>query len=183
MGYFAVVDTETNWVDQVMSIGTVVAEESTLSPVAGKYHVFSEAYAIGGMYENAVFLQTPAPPVLCTRQDAMEEVCRFLRQHGVSRVFAYNAVFDRKHLPEMQAFSWHDIMRLAAYRQHNSKIPADAPVCTTGRLKRGYGVEDMLRLLADTPAYRETHNAYLDAVDELRIIRLLGHPVSRYPAL
>ena len=27
MAYFAVIDTETNWADQVMSIGTVIADE------------------------------------------------------------------------------------------------------------------------------------------------------------
>ncbi len=30
MGKFAVIDTETNWHDQVMSIGTVVAEKERL---------------------------------------------------------------------------------------------------------------------------------------------------------
>ena len=29
MGKFAVIDTETNWVDQVMSIGTVIADSGT----------------------------------------------------------------------------------------------------------------------------------------------------------
>ena len=33
MAYFAVIDTETNWIDQVMSIGTVIADSdrSTIS--------------------------------------------------------------------------------------------------------------------------------------------------------
>ena len=29
MGYFAVIDTETNWEDRVMSIGTVIADTDT----------------------------------------------------------------------------------------------------------------------------------------------------------
>ena len=29
MGKFSVIDTETNWADQVMSIGTVIADENT----------------------------------------------------------------------------------------------------------------------------------------------------------
>ena len=33
MGYFAVIDTETNWADQVMSIGVVVARSDTFAPV------------------------------------------------------------------------------------------------------------------------------------------------------
>ena len=34
MGYFAVIDTETNWEDQVMSIGSVIADAETFQPVA-----------------------------------------------------------------------------------------------------------------------------------------------------
>jgi hypothetical protein len=71
-------------------------------------------------------------------------------------------------------------MRLAAYRQHNPFIPADWDFCSTGRLKRGYSVEAMLLLLTGKRNYSETHNAYHDALDELTIMRLLGHPLSDY---
>ena len=46
MGYFAVIDTETNWADQVMSIGTVIAERDTAqwysytSSTRGRYFGF-----------------------------------------------------------------------------------------------------------------------------------------------
>ena len=36
-------------------------------------------------------------------------------------------------------------------------------------MKRGYGVESMLRLLSGNCAYRETHNGLLDALDELKM--------------
>ena len=81
------------------------------------------------------------------------------------------------------SFHWYDIMRLAAYRQHNPKIPPHADCCTTGRLKRGYGVEPMLRLLSGDRTYQETHNAVLDAVDELGIMRLMGRGLEEYQAL
>ena len=71
-------------------------------------------------------------------------------------------------------------MARAAYRQHNPKIPDWAECCTTGRLKRGYGVEPMLRLLSGNRDYRESHNALLDARDELEILRLLGQNVACY---
>ena len=75
---------------------------------------------------------------------------------------------------------WFDIMRLAAYRQHNPKIPCTAECFRTGRMKRGYGVEAMLRLLSGQRAYCETHNAIMDAFDELHIMCLLGHPLADY---
>ena len=180
MGVFAVIDTETNWHDRVMSIGTVAADSETFAVLGEKYHVLVPETAVGGMYDNVLFLEEAGSPVLCTRQQAMEELNTWFRKLGVRDVFAYNASFDRNHIPEFSALRWHDIMRLAAYRQHNRAIPRGAECCSTGRLKRGYGVEPMLRLLSGKHRYRETHNAVLDALDELSIMRLLNIPIDQY---
>ncbi|MGM9590925.1 MAG: hypothetical protein ACI3V0_12275 [Faecousia sp.] len=183
MGYFAVIDTETNWADGVMSIGTVIADTDTFQPVAAKYHILPEECAIGGMFYDALFLDTPVKPILCPRKEALEDLSSWLSQNGVTSLFAYNACFDRNHLPELGGFDWYDIMRIAIYRQHNPKIPACADCYSTGRMKRGYGVESMLRLLSGNCTYRETHNALFDALDELEIIRLLGHGIHEYSPL
>jgi len=183
MSVFAVIDTETNWADQVMSIGTVIADTETFAPLEAKYHILPIECEIGGMYYDTLFIETPVQPILCTRADAIGDLKAWFRRHGVTSIFAYNACFDRNHLPELRDLEWHDIMRLAAYRQYNVKIPKDADCCSTGRLKRGYGVEAMLRLLSGKRTYAETHNAFHDALDELEIIRLLGHPLSAYPKL
>ena len=180
MGRFAVIDTETNWVDRVMSIGTVIADTDTLETVDAKYHVLPIECQVGGMYESTLFIETPVAPILCTRTEAIADLRSWFRNHGVTAIFAYNACFDRNHLPELRSFDWYDIMRLAAYRQYNPKIPAHADCCSTGRLRRGYGVEPMLRLLSGSCTYRESHNAFYDAVDELDIMRLLQHPLSQY---
>lgn len=180
MGSFAVIDTETNWADQVMSIGTVIADADTFKIQDAKYHVFPLELAIGGMYEAAVFIQTPVEPILTARAEALGDLRQWFADFGVRSIFAYNACFDRNHLPELRDFDWYDIMRLAAYRQHNPKIPTNADCFSTGRLKRGYGVEAMLRLLSGNRRYRETHNAIGDAMDELELMRLLSHPLCNY---
>lgn len=179
MGRFAVIDTETNWSDRVMSIGTVIADTETMQPLDARYHVLTPEYTVGGMFESTLFLDSPVPPVLCTREEALRELTAWFSQHGIRAVFAYNACFDRNHLPELGHYAWYDIMRLAAYRQHNPCIPADAPCCSTGRLRRGYGVEPMLRMLSGS-AYCETHNAIRDAMDELQIMQLLRIPIADY---
>lgn len=180
MGKFAVIDTETNWADQVMSIGTVVADADTFEITESKYHILPIECQIGGMYYDTLFIETPVQPMVCTRAEAIADLRAWLHKHGIRSVFAYNACFDRNHLPELRDFDWYDIMRLAAYRQHNPKIPANADCCSTGRLKRGYGVEPMLRLLSGNRTYHESHNAFFDALDELEIIKLLGHPLEKY---
>ena len=180
MGKFAVIDTETNWADQVMSIGTVIAASDTFELIEAKYHILPIECKIGGMYYDTVFIETPVQPILCTRAEAISDLRSWFQQHGIRSIFAYNACFDRNHLPELRDFEWYDIMRLAAYRQHNPKIPPTADCCSTGRLKRGYGVEPMLRLLSENRAYHESHNACYDALDELEIMCLLGHPLKDY---
>lgn len=183
MGYFAVIDTETNWLDQVMSIGTVIADSRSFELVGAKYHVLPKECQVGGMFENTLFIDTPVKPILSTRKAALAELAQWFESYGIRDIFAYNAGFDRNHLPELRGLNWYDIMRLAAYRQTNPCIPPCAECFSTGRLKRGYGVEAMVRLLSGSGSYRETHNAIWDAVDELEIIRLLGHPLSRYEVM
>ncbi len=183
MGYFAVIDTETNWIDQVMSIGTIVADDNTFQPIESTYHVITPEYQIGGMYEDTLFSDSRLSPKVCSRQDALSDMKNLFSAYHVDAIFAYNACFDRNHLPELSGYIWYDIMRMAAYRQYNHKIPSDAPCCATGRLKRGYGVEPMLRLLSGDRWYHETHNALYDALDELEIMKLLGYRISQYSPL
>ena len=180
MGRFAVIDTETNWADAVMSIGAVIADTDTFALIDAKYHVLTPEYLVGGMYEHTLFCDPEVKPTMCTREESLQELTAWFQAYGVRSVFAYNACFDRNHLPELRQFDWYDIMRLAAYRQYNRKIPANADCCSTGRLKKGFGVEPMLRLLSGQVCYCETHNALHDAIDELEIIRLLGYGLQHY---
>ena len=180
MGRFAVIDTETNWGDQVMSIGTVIADIDTLHPIDAKYHILTPEYMVGGMYSDTLFMDSRLLPNLCSRREALQDLKAWFAAYDVDSLFAYNACFDRNHLPELRDYHWYDIMRLAAYRQTNPKIPRDADCFSTGRLKRGYGVGAMLRLLSGNCTYCETHNAVGDALDELQIIRLLGHKLDKY---
>ena len=117
---------------------------------------------------------------VASRTETIKNIVQLLAQYGISSVFAYNASFDRNHLPELSHMNWYDIMRLAAYRQHNDKIPKDARCCRTGRLKSGFGVEAMLRLLSGDRMYYERHHALTDAIDELKIMQLLNHPIQDY---
>ncbi|MDE5939976.1 MAG: hypothetical protein K2H37_12950 [Lachnospiraceae bacterium] len=176
---FAVVDTETNWDDEVMSIGVVIADARTKEKIDSKYYIIDPEYRVGGMYSSE--LGTDGKEACVTdRKQALQEMEEWLDSYHVQKLFAYNASFDKRHLPEYARFEWYDIMRLAAYRQYNKAIPDSADCCRTGKLKRGYGVESILKMLSQDRGYSETHNAVLDAEDELQIMRLLGHGLDRY---
>lgn len=177
MNYIAVLDTETNYDDEVMSIGVVIADAGRMEPLDTRYFVIHPAYQRPAMY--AFVLAEKEPDALVSYPAAIELVREFLGAYGVSRVFAYNARFDFGHLSELQNYRWYDIMRLAAYRQYNHAIPANADCCASGKLRRGYRAEDVYRMLSGK-LYREVHNALCDALDELEIMRMLGHPCERY---
>ena len=180
MGYFAVIDTETNWIDQVMSIGIVIADTDTFALTDHRYYILSPECDIGGMYEDRMVPDRRIQPIVCSRKVAMHELTQWMEQYDICAMFAYNAAYDHNHLPEFSHLRWYDIMRLAAYRQYNDKIPDCADCFSTGRLKRGYGVESMLRLLSGNFSYRESHNALYDAMDELKIMKLLCYRPDQY---
>ncbi len=176
---FAVIDTETTWGDDVMSIGIAIAACDTFDLVNKRYYILLPFKNDGGMFSNVLYVESP--DLECSRDAAMLDLKIFLTQYGVEDIFAYNALFDHNHLLELKGYKWFDIIKVAAYRQYNAKIPESAECFKTGRLKRGYGVEDVYRMLSGK-SYSEKHNALADAVDELAIMRMLGLPYSEYSA-
>jgi hypothetical protein len=180
MNRFAVIDTETTWGDDVMSIGAVIADTESYKLIDKRYIILTPFKNHGGMYSHALYANNIKPDLECPRKKAIDELDVFFAAHEVSAVFAYNAAFDYRHLPEFSHHEWYDIMKLAAYRQHNPKIPHGAECCGTGRLKRDYGVQSIYRLLSDDYSYCEIHNAVNDAVDELEIMKMLNHEIGKY---
>ena len=185
MGRIAVIDTETNYKGGLMSVGAVIAEEDALEVLAGAYYILSPEFLVGGIYSSALSPRGVPATGICVRKEAMAGLQGLLTSHGVRDIFAYNASFDRALLPELTGRGevWHDIMAVAAYRQFNRFLPKDGDYCRTGRLRRDYGAEQMLRLASGERYYVELHNAFTDARDELRLMRLLGVPVGQYEKL
>ena len=179
-GVFAVIDTETNWYNEVMSIGIALADASNFKCVGAKYYIIDPEYRKGGMYSDVMNVVKSIPSEVMSREDALASMVSWLNENNVTQLYAYNAKFDKGHLEELCDFEWFDIMRLAAYKQYNRSIPVDAECCKTGRLKRGYAVEDILKMLSGDFSYSEVHNAVMDAIDELKIMELLGHTLDVY---
>lgn len=180
---FAVIDTETNWYNQVMSIGVIAADEA-FNIIDSRYYIINPEYEVGGMFSYALPLKSNYNTIVCSRTEAICDLISFLKDNNIISVFAYNALFDLSHLPELSSdFMWYDIMKTAAYKQFNHKITDDMDCCKTGRLKRNYGVESIMRLLSGNNLYCETHNALYDAVDELKIMQFLNLPLNTYKSV
>lgn len=180
--FFAVLDTETNWSDQVMSIGIVIADADTFEAVTYKYYILAPEYKSGGMYSGVLKIRNQKIDMIDSRKNVTADIIHIFKQYGVRAIFAYNALFDCNHLSELKKFQWFDIMKIAAYRQFNSSISESSECYSTGRLKRNYGVEPIMRLLSGSRNYHEKHNALCDAIDELKIMKILGHGLEVYNA-
>lgn len=178
--YFAVIDTETTWGNVVMSIGVAIADSLTFKPIERKYYIISPEYKDGGMYSYVLMTKAAKLDLKDSRKKVIEHLVKVLQKYNIDAIFAYNASFDYNHLPELQSYKWFDIMKIAAYKQYNSKIPENADCCGTGRLKRNYGVEPIMRLLSGNQRYCEVHNAICDSVDELKIMELLEYTLEEY---
>lgn len=163
-----------------MSIGVVIAEAETFKACELKYFILNPEYLVGGMYSHTLKMNWnfKCNPLECSRKQAIQDLLLCLQNNKIKKIFAYNASFDYRHLPELNTFIWYDIMRLAAYRQFNNKIKEE-DCCSTGRLKRNFGVESIKKLL--TGLIGEHHNALCDALDELNcIMKPLGHQIDEY---
>lgn len=171
---FAVIDTETTWDNQVMSIGLVVADSADYEPVSERYYILLPYKNHGGMYADRLCVNGVLPDLECPRAEALNDMVKLLKSCKVKKLFAYNAPFDYGHLHELGGFEWFDILKIAAYRQYNKKIPYYADCCKTGRLKSGFGVESIYKMLSGDYGYFETHNALFDARDELAVMKMLG---------
>ncbi|MBR6403454.1 MAG: hypothetical protein IKS48_08750 [Eubacterium sp.] len=175
---FAVIDTETTWTDKVMSIGVVIADGKSIKALKSKYYIINPEFRSGGMFSGTINDAPKDKTFVMSRLEAIQDIKSLLTRESVNTIFAYNANFDYKHLPELNSYTWVDIMKIAAYRQYNQYIPKNAQCCGTGRLKSGYGVEAILNMMVRN--YQETHNAYYDAIDELKIVELLGLDIKVY---
>ncbi|MCR4898220.1 MAG: hypothetical protein K5892_03235 [Acholeplasmatales bacterium] len=176
---FAVIDTETTWSDQVMSIGIVISRFPDYKIIEKLYYVITPTYQSGGMYSFQLDNTRGIETKIVSRADALVDINNQFKKYDVKHIFAYNARFDYTHLPELSSYCWYDIMRIAAYKQYNDKLPDNIECCCTGRLKRNYGVENMYRYLTGIDYY-EVHNAVCDAVDELEIMKRLDKELEVY---
>ena len=69
--YFAVIDTETTWQDEVMSIGVVIAHKNTYHIAVEKYYVITPECKQPAMYGYALNDYTPFTK--CNRSKAISD--------------------------------------------------------------------------------------------------------------
>lgn len=180
MEVFAVIDTETNWHNEVMSIGVAIGLNGNFELLEKLYYVITPEVGIGGIFDNVLFIDNAPINLIGTRSEVLCELRKKLDEYEVKKIFAYSAGFDRTHLMELSDYKWYDIMALAANKNYNKKIPESTESFTNGKVKKGASEEAIYRILSSDFDYKEVHNGLIDAIDELDIMRMLNIDINEY---
>lgn len=180
-----VIDVETNYQNEVFSVGIVIADSTNFKSIDKKYWIIKNNLKVGGMYARNILAPLPLEfreetIFLETRKEMIVYLIKFLKYYEVKNWFSYTK-FDFRHLPELhKSFKHNDISIFAKNKQFNKYIPLNAETSKNGDLKRGWKAEDIYRMLTKDENYFETHNALLDAIDELRIMELLNLDIETF---
>ena len=176
----AVIDTEINRKDEVMSIGVVIADAVTFEPKEEKYFILEPEHTVGGEYSKCLRINEYVNVSNYTRRDAINTIRALFKENGVRSVFAYNATSEYERLAELSSYNWFDIMQVAAFKQYNHSITDDDECHESGRLKRGFDVASMINRLSEDDSCSVTNNAVYDARNELKVMKLLNRPIGDY---
>ncbi|MBO4680042.1 MAG: helix-turn-helix domain-containing protein, partial [Lachnospiraceae bacterium] len=176
----AVIDTEINRRDEVMSIGIVIGDATTFEPLEEKYFIIEPEHAYGG--DNSKFLRINEYVNVdnYSRKNAINTIKNLLKADNIRSIFAYNATSEYECLAELSSYNWYDIMQVAAFRQYNHAITDDDECHESGRLKRDFDVASMINRLSGDNTCTAARNAVYDARDELKVMKLLKRPIGDY---
>ncbi|WP_232955070.1 hypothetical protein [Mycoplasmopsis agalactiae] len=174
----AVIDVETNFFNEVVSIGVAIADKNNFKLVDQNYWLIGEREQSPSMYSNVYHIPELEKYgikdyVVNTYEEAVGKLIEFLDYYNISDLFSYTK-YDYNHLPELHnLYKWFDISIPARNVNTNDFIPKNSPTHKSGALIRNWGVEPTYRLLSGNNQYSEVHNALLDAIDELKIMQML----------
>ena len=94
MNKFLVIDTETTWENESMSIGAVIADSETMCPIEKRYYIIDPTYRNGGKFSFVLMHTRADKPMICTRSKAMSDLLERGTNHIMQQVFAYNASIE-----------------------------------------------------------------------------------------
>ena len=79
---FVVMDTETNWCNEVMSIGVAIANCETFELIDTRYYILNPEYLIGGMFSAVLQINGNPPAIECNRREAVCDLEKWLEKYN-----------------------------------------------------------------------------------------------------
>ena len=78
MSTFVVIDTETTWTDDVMSIGAVIADGTDFSVIDSRYYLIDPAFRYGGMYSGVLRMRGTPKEIISARHETAADMRQWL---------------------------------------------------------------------------------------------------------
>ena len=79
----------------------------------------------------------------------------------------------------MQNYHWYDIIKVAAHKQYNYKLPDNLMFNDQGRLLYKCNIKDLMEILTKTYFYYTNHALY-DTLDIARIMKIVDLNINVY---
>ena len=95
---FGVIDTETNWNDEVMSIGILIANCKNFKQIDSRYYILPQEEKVGDMYSKSM-RETTHDILTGYRHEVIDDLKSLLNSNGINDLFAYNAKFVKNKIP------------------------------------------------------------------------------------
>ena len=176
----AIIDVETSFSNNLMSVGVVIADKESFEYISGFYGIIvPKEY---GMFSDAIYKfrvdKSKFNVKELNRESCLAHVKEVLEENNVEYILGYNSGFDYRCLPELQEYKWIDIAKVAAYKTYNQFIPPQVEASKTGRIKK-WSMEVVMQN-TNRRSYMELHNAFQDAYDELLLVQAVKQPISLY---
>ncbi len=201
----AVIDVETTWRNEVMSIGAVIVDTQDkyrilevaywlVSPFCYQPAMFSGAIDLSlakgrsFFYQKGVRILDLVTETEDSFENCIEGLQKFLDRYDVSSCFAYNGHFDKRHLLDLDGVSWFDLVVPFTSLDLNPFLSSQVfpDYCLGGgkaglRLVRDFSFSDIMRHIPGCKRnYHETHNGCIDAFDEAMAMQLINLPRDEY---
>lgn len=174
----AIINTKTNNMGDAIAIGVTIVDTNKWQLQQAQYYIISEALLYPHTYDN-LYIAHVYKSYFGKLCDVENHIRNLLTQYQITNIYAYNAQFVLKQCPGLDKYYWHDIMKIAAYQQHNPYLPSNIDYLNNGRIKYKYNIPHIMEYL-NISCFRYTDHALYDTFDELRIMQFLKIPIHEY---
>lgn len=169
----AVLRTMTNSEGSLCAVGVVITNTADWRPIAEyRYVIAPEAETAD---QDVLFLPVEKDCICtsCRSEHLLFRLKQMLSEEKVQYIVSYGSS-ARFFLPGID-LPWLDIQNVSAYRKYNPFIPKKAKLYRNGRMKSGYGMEAMMRIVTGDKSYIRTGNPVRDCEADLCILERI-HP-------
>ena len=175
----AIIDAKLNFIDEIISIGIAIVDAKTFKVKTAEYFLVPEELIIDGFNNDNITIAHTYQTYFGAHKDIENHIRKLLNQYNITNIYTFNGKFIYRKLAGLQKYHWYDIIKVAAYKQYNYKLPDNLMFNDQGRLLYKCNIKDLMEILTKTYFYYTNHALY-DTLDIARMMSLIDLPIEQY---